>query len=80
MGEILEEESGVEEIDARDIREGRADEELFRFDGALDTAAYLLDKYVRRIHPAGDSGVCACLMHSIVASKLMQTLNAEEDF
>lgn len=80
LGEVLSEESGVEEVDCRDIREGRPDEELFRFDGAMDTLGHLLDKYVRRIYPAGDSGVCACLMHSVVASKLMQTLNSEEDF
>lgn len=35
---------------------------------------------MRRLYPTGDSGACACLSYSIVNSKLLQTLNAEEDF
>lgn len=44
MGEVLGEESGIEEIDCRDITADRdSNDEMFRFNGALDTLGHLID-------------------------------------
>ena len=79
--EVLSEESGIEEIDCRDISEDRdKEEELFRFNGGLDTLSHLLNSYVRRFYPDGAGSTCGVLYASLTSSKLMQTLLDEDDF
>jgi hypothetical protein len=36
------------EVDGKDISEGRPEEEIFRFDGALDTSVFIMDQLLRR--------------------------------
>jgi len=76
---VLNSESGVEEIDGKDIREGRAEEEIQRFDGALDTLAYILDVYLRRYYN-GDTPMNKLLFKAISNAAVLEKLNKEEDF
>lgn len=46
LKQILNSQSGVVEIDGKDISKSRpTDEEMFRFDGSLDCLVYILDIY-----------------------------------
>lgn len=55
LKELLSEESGIVEIDCSDISEQRdPEEDLFRFDGALDAYGHILDVFVRRFFPTGE--------------------------
>lgn len=75
----LSSESGIVEIDGRDISDGRPDEEIFRFDGALDALAHIMNTYQRRCYKA-DSVLSKLVFTAITQSKLFEKLNAEEDF
>jgi len=72
-------ESGIREIDGKDLRAGRADDEIFRFDGALDTLGHIMDTYLRRYFQA-DSATSKLLFAAITKSGVFEKLNAEEDF
>jgi hypothetical protein len=50
MVELLTTSSGVIEIDGKDIKEGRPEEEIFRFDGALDIIGHIMNIYLRRLY------------------------------
>lgn len=76
---VLSSESGVVEIDGKDIRESRPDEEILRFDGALDALAHIMNTYQRRCYKA-DSALSKLVFTAITQSKLFEKLNAEEDF
>lgn len=81
MKDVLGEETGLEEIDCRDITADRSsDDEMFRFNGALDTMGHMLDAYVRRFYADGAGTVCAVLYQGLTNSGLMGVLNEEEDF
>lgn len=79
VGLVLNAESGVQEIDGKDISANRPDEEIFRFDGALDALAHILDLYLRRFFKA-DSAISKLLFLSLTRSEILQKLNKEEDF
>lgn len=79
IGLALNSESGVIEIDGRDISEGRPDEEIFRFDGALDTLGHILSTHLRRFGKS-DSPLSKLLFQSISSAGILKKLNEEEDF
>jgi len=72
-------ESGIAEIDGRDIGEGRPEEEIFRFDGALGALGYIMDTYLRRLSRS-DSATSKLLFKALADSEILQKLNAEDDF
>lgn len=49
IAQLLTTKSGVVEIDGKDLKEGRPEEEIFRFDGALAALGHVMDCYVRRL-------------------------------
>jgi len=79
IGLALNSESGIVEIDGKDISSGRPEEEIFRFDGALDTLSYILDSHLRRFFKA-DSAESKMLFSSISQAAILAKLNKEEDF
>ena len=72
-------ESGITEIDGRDISEGRPDEDIFRFDGALGALGYIMDTYLRRLFKS-DSATSKLLFKALADSEILQKLNAEDEF
>ena len=76
---MLRTESGIVEIDGKDISENRPDEEIFRFDGALDSFGYILDTHLRRFYQP-DSLVSNLLFNALTESQILSKLNEEEDF
>lgn len=79
IAKVLASESGVVEIDGKDITAGRPDEEIFRFDGALGTLGHIMDTYQRRYYKP-DSAPSKLVFAAITSSELFAKLNAEEDF
>ena len=71
--------SGVVEVDGQDLKEGRPDEEIFRFDGALESLGHIFDTYLRRLYKS-DAAVSRSLYKAVTDSKLLQKLNEEDDF
>lgn len=67
------------EIDGKDLKDGRPDEEIFRFDGALDTLGHILNIHMRRFFK-GDSAMSKLFFKAITDSGLLKTLIDEEDF
>jgi hypothetical protein len=76
---LLKTRSGVVEIDGKDIKEGRPDEEIFRFDGALGALAHVMDAFLRRLCKS-DAAQGRAVLRAITDSGLLQALNEEEDF
>lgn len=79
IGLVLNSESGIVEIDDKDISEGRPDEEIFRFDGALDTLGHIMNVYLRRFYKS-DSAMSKLLFKAVTQSAILKKLNQEEDF
>lgn len=79
IGLVLNSESGIVEIDGKDISEGRPDEEIFRFDGALDALGHIMNVYLRRFYKS-DSAISKLLFKAVTQSKILKKLNEEEDF
>jgi hypothetical protein len=79
LAQLLQTASGVEEIDGKDIKAGRPDEEIFRFDGSLDALGHVMNTYQRRLSPAG-SPSSKLVFKAITDSGLLNKLNEEEDF
>jgi len=79
IGLVLNSESGVVEIDGKDIKEGRPDEEIFRFDGALDALGHIMNVYLRRFYKS-DSAISKLLFKAVTQSRILKKLNEEEDF
>lgn len=50
LAQVLKTESGVVEIDGKDLKESRPDEDIFRFDGALATTAHVMNHFLRRFY------------------------------
>lgn len=71
--------SGVVEIDGKDLREGRPDEEIFRFDGALDALGHVMDCFLRRLYQS-DSAQSKLIFKAVTDSEIVQKLIDEEDF
>lgn len=67
------------EIDGKDISANRPDEEIFRFDGALDALSHILDLYLRRFFKS-DSAISKLVFNAMTKSEIMKKLNKEEDF
>ena len=76
---VLKTESGIVEIDGKDIAESRPEEEIFRFDGAFDTLSHIMHHYQRRFFKA-DSPVASLVFSAINESEILKKLNEEEDF
>lgn len=69
LKEVLSEESGIVEIDCADISEQRdPEEEIFRFDGALQCFGHIQDVFVRKFFPTGEGKVCEQLAIFLVES------------
>ena len=79
IADLLQTVSGVEEVDGRNIREARPEEDIFRFDGALDTLGYVMDTFLRPLYK-NDSTQAKLVYRAITESALLEKLNAEEDF
>jgi len=79
IGLVLNSESGVVEIDGKDISAGRPEEEIFRFDGALDTLGHIMNVYLRRFYKS-DSATSKLLFKAVAQSHVLKKLNEEEDF
>ena len=79
IGLVLNSQSGVVEIDGKDIKQGRPDEEIFRFDGALDTLGHIMNVYLRRFYKS-DSAISKLLFKAVTQSAILKKLNEEEDF
>jgi len=71
--------SGIVEVDGRDISEGRPDEEIFRFDGALDALGHIMNTFLRRLCPS-TSSQSKSVFKAVTDSGILQKLNGEEDF
>ena len=76
---LLKTASGVEEIDGKDIKEGRPEEEIFRFDGALDLLGHIMNVYHRRLSKT-DSVFSKMVFKAISDSGFIKKLIEEEDF
>jgi len=79
ISQVLKTESGIIEIDGKDLKEGRPDEEIFRFDGALDTLGHIMNVYLRRFYKS-DSAMSKLLFKAVTDAGLLQALKEEEDF
>jgi len=79
IGLVLNSESGIVEIDGKDISKGRPDEEIFRFDGALDCLGHIMNVYLRRFYKS-DSAMSKLLFKAVTQSHILKKLNEEEDF
>lgn len=75
----LKSQSGIIEIDGKDISDGRPDEEIFRFDGALAALGYVMSVFLRRYFKS-DSSVSKLLFTAITESGILKKLNEEDDF
>jgi hypothetical protein len=72
---LLSTRSGIVEVDGKDIKAGRADEEIFRFDGALATLGHIMDTFQRRLYTS-ESPETKLVFQAVSDSKILQTLNA----
>jgi hypothetical protein len=75
----LKSQSGIIEIDGKDISDGRPDEEIFIFDGALAALGYVMSVFLRRYFKS-DSSVSKLLFTAITESGILKKLNEEDDF
>lgn len=78
IGLVLNSESGIVEIDGKDISKGRPEEEIFRFDGALDTLSHIMNVYLRRFYKS-DSAMSKLLFKAVTQSHILKKLNEEEN-
>lgn len=79
IAQLLQTQSGVVEVDGKNLKDGRPEEEIFRFDGALDTLGHLIDSYLRRLFKS-DSVQSKLVYRAVTKSEILKTLNEEEDF
>lgn len=77
--QVLATHSGVIEIDGRDIKEGRPDEEISRFDGGLEALSHIMTLYLRRFFKSS-TAESKFLFKAVVDSQILSKLNEEEDF
>jgi len=70
IAQVLKSESGIIEIDGKDLKEGRPDEEIYRFDGALDTLGHIMNVFLRRFHKS-DSPMSKLLFKAVTDSGLL---------
>mmetsp|Transcript_6656 Transcript_6656/g.11204 ORF Transcript_6656/g.11204 Transcript_6656/m.11204 type:complete len:314 (-) Transcript_6656:124-1065(-) len=77
--EVLKTQSGIVEIDGKDIKEGRPEEEIFRFDGALETLGHIMNTFLRRFYKSG-TPMNKFVYAALNDSGVMKTLAEEEDF
>jgi hypothetical protein len=76
---LLSTKSGVVEIDGKDLKVGRPDEEIFRFDGALDALGHIMNTFLRRLYTS-EAVIGRSLFKAVTESGIFQKLNEEEDF
>jgi len=79
IGLVLNSESGVVAVDGKDIRAGRPEEEIFRFNGALDTLGHIMNVYLRRFYES-DSAISKLLFKAVTESHILKKLNEQESF
>jgi hypothetical protein len=79
IGLVLNSESGVVAVDGKDIRAGRPEEEIFRFNGALDTLGHIMNVYLRRFYKS-DSAISKLLFKAVTESHILKKLNEQESF
>ena len=77
--QVLATHSGIIEIDGKDIKEDRPDEEIFRFDGGLDVLGHIMAHYQRRLFKS-DTVESKFLFKAVTDSQILSKLTAEEDF
>lgn len=77
--DVLATKSGIIEIDGRDIKEGRPEEEIFRFDGSLDALGHIMNCFQRRFFKS-DALESKFLFKALADSNILSKLTAEEDF
>lgn len=77
--DMLATKSGISEIDGEDIKEGRPDEEIFRFDGGLDALGHIMNCFQRRFFKS-DKPESKFLFKALADSQILSKLTAEEDF
>jgi len=79
ISKVLTTHSGVVEIDGKDIKENRPDEEIFRFDGGLDALGHIMTHYLRRFYKSFKVE-SKFLFKAVTDSQILSKLAAEEDF
>jgi len=77
--EVLATCSGIVEIDGRDIKEGRPEEEIFRFDGSLEALGHIMTWFLRRFFKS-NTAESKFLFKAVHDSQILSKLNQEEDF